>query len=119
MAAGLEGLEAGLQGEQLSAARSPPLVSAEAVLSKLKSDGTFDHIRKMCVAAVQEEVMNSCPSVIQSAHLTSFFLMSLSSHPTGHRKSMWRSSPGDFYMITGGRRAQTRTKFGLNYAHMC
>ena len=28
----------------------------EAVLNKLKSDGTFDHIRKLCVAAVQEEV---------------------------------------------------------------
>lgn len=34
------------------------LLSAEAVLDKLKSDGTFDHIRKLCVAAVQEEVKN-------------------------------------------------------------
>ena len=35
---------------------SGELPSAEAVLSKLKSDGTFDQIRKLCVAAVQEEV---------------------------------------------------------------
>ena len=32
------------------------LPSAEAVLDKVKSDGTFDQFRKTCLAAVEAEV---------------------------------------------------------------
>ena len=45
--------------EQLGA-----LPSAEVVLDKLKSDGTFDQFRKTCSAAIEAEV-----SVWLSTHL--------------------------------------------------
>ena len=32
------------------------LPSAEAVLNKLKSDGTFDQFRKTCLASIEAEV---------------------------------------------------------------
>ena len=48
-----------VQGYYYGDSGSGELPSAEAVLSKLKSDGTFDRIRKLCVAAVQEEVRPS------------------------------------------------------------
>ena len=35
---------------------SPALPSVEAVLDKVKSDGTFDQFRKTCLAAVEAEV---------------------------------------------------------------
>lgn len=50
---------------------SSELPSAEAVLSKLKSDGTFDQIRKLCVAAVQEEVSGLGPASITQLHPSS------------------------------------------------
>lgn len=34
----------------------PSFPTAGAVLDKLKSDGTFDYFRRMCVSSVQEEV---------------------------------------------------------------
>ena len=33
-----------------------PLPSTEAVLDKVKSDGTFDQFRKTCLASVEAEV---------------------------------------------------------------
>lgn len=33
-----------------------PLPSADAVLNKVKSDGTFDQFRKTCLATVEAEV---------------------------------------------------------------
>lgn len=35
------------------------LPSIQAVLDRLKSDGTFDQFRKKCLAAIEEEVHNS------------------------------------------------------------
>lgn len=34
------------------------LPSIQAVLDRLKSDGTFDQFRKKCLAAIEEEVHN-------------------------------------------------------------
>ena len=36
-----------------------PLPSVEAVLDKVKSDGTFDQFRKACLTAVEAEVSYS------------------------------------------------------------
>ncbi len=45
-----------------------PLPAPEAVLNKLKSDGTFDQFRKSCLAAIEAEVgLHSNPRVYQRA----------------------------------------------------
>ena len=44
--------------EQLGA-----LPGADAVLNKLKSDGTFDQFRKTCLASIEAEVA-ICPGLI-------------------------------------------------------
>lgn len=38
--------------------RSLPLPTPEAVLDRVKSDGTFDQFRKTCLAAIEAEVDN-------------------------------------------------------------
>ena len=38
---------------------SLPLPTVEAVLDKVKSDGTFDQFRKTCLAAVEAEVWSN------------------------------------------------------------
>lgn len=58
--------------EALQPVQEAPLTlpSAEAVLDKVKSDGTFDQFRKTCLAAVEAEVDDNTHT------LTSFYPLS-------------------------------------------
>lgn len=52
--------------EALQSVQEAPLAfpSAEVVLDKVKSDGTFDQFRKTCLAAVEAEVDENLYSLI-------------------------------------------------------
>ena len=97
--------------EQLGA-----LPSAEVVLDKLKSDGTFDQFRKTCSAAIEAEV-----SVWLSTHACEgdHFPIPPHSPRLGHMVSTLRCSHGATCKILTGERAQPGTRYDPNYGNMC
>ena len=70
--------------EQLGA-----LPSAEVVLDKLKSDGTFDQFRKTCSAAIEAEVSVWLNTIL--VKVTVFPSLSISLH-TALVQSTWGAS---------------------------
>ena len=101
--------------EQLGA-----LPSAEMVLDKLKSDGTFDQFRKTCSAAIEAEVsLWLSTHACESDHFPISLYIPPHSPRLGHMVSTLRCSHGTTCRILIGERTQPGTRYDPSCGNMC